>query len=241
MRKECTGFTPPPIFHLASEIFFFTMLFSSLLFAASAVMALPPLNWGEKLHGEESSQQLEARQRSGRGLGQGSDIDGYGFHSGYFYSFWTQGGGTVTYNNLLNGTYKSSWQNIQNWVGGKGWNPGGPKVVVYNGTWSGRNVNSYLALYGWTKNPLIEYYVVVGFLFFLLHFPRTVFFGLSQGLIQYLTQQESFGSFNPSSSAQRKGSITSDGSTYNLFQSTRTNQVQYDILPHILGGNMNVN
>jgi endo-1,4-beta-xylanase len=129
------------------------MLFSSLLFAASAVTALPPLSWGEKFHGESSK--LETRQ-SGRGLGQGSDRDGYGFHSGYFYSFWTQGGGTVTYNNLLNGTYKSSWQNIQNWVGGKGWNPGGPKVVVYNGTWSGRNVNSYLALYGWTRNPLIE-------------------------------------------------------------------------------------
>ena len=149
------------------------MLFSSLLFAASAVTALPPLNWGERFHSGElsssSSQQLEARQRSGRGLGQGSDIDGYGFHSGYFYSFWTQGGGTVTYNNLLNGTYKSSWQNIQNWVGGKGWNPGGPKVVVYNGTWSGRNVNSYLALYGWTRNPLIEYYVVVSFHPFSMH------------------------------------------------------------------------
>ena len=141
---------PTPIF---TCIGVFTMLFSSLLFAASAVTALPPLSWGEKFHGESS--RLETRQ-SGRGLGQGSDRDGYGFHSGYFYSFWTQGGGTVTYNNLLNGTYKSSWQNIQNWVGGKGWNPGGPKVVVYNGTWNGKNVNSYLALYGWTRNPLIE-------------------------------------------------------------------------------------
>ncbi|KAK5659574.1 hypothetical protein OQA88_776 [Cercophora sp. LCS_1] len=168
------------------------MLFSSFLFAASAVTALPPLNWGEKLHGEPSN--LEARQ-SGRGLGAGSDRDGYGFHSGYFYSFWTQGGGTVTYNNLLNGTYKVSWQNVQNWVGGKGWNPGGPKIVEYNGTWSGKNANSYLALYGWTRNPLIEYYVV-----------------------------ESFGTYNPSSNAQRKGSITSDGSTYTLYQSTRTNQ-----------------
>jgi hypothetical protein len=47
---------------------------------------------------------------------------------------------------------------------------------------------------------------------------------MSQGPPLTLTQ-ESFGSFNPSSSAQRKGSITSDGSTYNLFQSTRVNQV----------------
>jgi len=168
------------------------MLFSSLLVAASVVTALPPLNWGEKLHGESS--RLESRQ-SGRGLGSGSDRDGYGFHSGYFYSFWTQGGGTVTYNNLQNGTYKASWQNVQNFVGGKGWNPGGPKVVVYNGTWSGKSVNSYLALYGWTKNPLIEYYVV-----------------------------ESYGSYNPGSNSPSKGSIQSDGGTYNLYQTTRTQQ-----------------
>ncbi|KAK0641888.1 glycoside hydrolase family 11 protein, partial [Cercophora newfieldiana] len=124
-----------------------------------------------------------------------SDPQGYGFHSGYFYSFWSDNSrGSVIYNNLENGTYKSQWTNIGNWVGGKGWNPGGPKIVEYNGTWSGKNVNSYLALYGWTRNPLIEYYVV-----------------------------ESFGSYNPSQGS-RKGSITTDGSTYNLFQSTRTNQ-----------------
>lgn len=34
---------------------------------------------------------------------------------------------------------------------------------------------------------------------------------------------ESFGTYNPSSGAQYKGSVNSDGGTYNIYVSTRTN------------------
>ncbi len=44
--------------------------------------------------------------------------EGNGFHSGYFYSFWSQCPSSVTYNNLANGSYNSKWNNCQNWVGG---------------------------------------------------------------------------------------------------------------------------
>jgi len=120
---------------------------------------------------------------------------GQGTHNGYFYSFWTDGRGSVDYNNGPAGSYRVSWNNVNNWVGGKGWNPGPPKTIAYNGTWNNYNVNSYLALYGWTTNPLVEYYIV-----------------------------EAYGNYNPSSGARKLHSIQSDGGTYDIYQTTRVNQ-----------------
>lgn len=120
---------------------------------------------------------------------------GTGTNNGFFYSFWTDGQGSVTYNNGAGGAYDVKWSNVGNFVAGKGWNPGGAKVVNYNGTWNAASVNSYVSLYGWTTNPLIEYYIV-----------------------------ESYGSYNPSSGTTKKGTIQSDGGTYDIYQTQRVNQ-----------------
>ena len=70
------------------------------------------------------------------------------------------------------------------------------RTIKYSGTYSPGNSGSYLAVYGWIKNPQAEYYVV-----------------------------ESYGSFNPCSGGVTKlGTITSDGSVYTLCTDTRTNQ-----------------
>ena len=50
-----------------------------------------------------------------------------GTHDGYYYSWWTDGGSQVTYTNLAGGSYSVTWSSGGNFVGGKGWNPGGPK------------------------------------------------------------------------------------------------------------------
>ncbi|KAF4830028.1 Endo-1,4-beta-xylanase A [Colletotrichum tropicale] len=118
-----------------------------------------------------------------------------GYHNGYYYSWWTDGGSQVTYTNGAGGSYSVNWGGGGgNFVGGKGWNPGGSKTIGYSGTYN-PNGNSYLAVYGWTQNPLIEYYII-----------------------------ESYGTYNPASGATKKGSLTSDGGTYDIYVSTRVQQ-----------------
>jgi endo-1,4-beta-xylanase len=122
-----------------------------------------------------------------------------GTHNGCYYSWWTDGGSQVTYTNGAAGSYSVTWGGGGgNFVGGKGWNPGSTRTITYSGTYN-PNGNSYLAIYGWTRNPLVEYYVV-----------------------------ENFGTYDPSSQAQNSGTITADGSSYKIATSTRTNQPSID-------------
>ncbi|KAL2258812.1 hypothetical protein VTK26DRAFT_7728 [Humicola hyalothermophila] len=120
---------------------------------------------------------------------------GQGTHDGYFYSFWKDDPGSVDFNNGPGGSYSVTWNNVNNWVGGKGWKPGPPRVVAYNGTWNNYNVNSYLALYGWTTDPLVEYYIV-----------------------------EAYGVYNPSTGASPLGTIEDDGGVYDIYRTRRVNQ-----------------
>jgi endo-1,4-beta-xylanase len=47
-----------------------------------------------------------------------------GYNNGYFYSFWTNGGGMVRYTNGPGGQYSVNWEDCDNFTCGKGWSTG---------------------------------------------------------------------------------------------------------------------
>jgi endo-1,4-beta-xylanase len=71
----------------------------------------------------------------------------------------------------------------------------GGRTITYDGTFNPTG-NAYLSVYGFTLNPLVEYYVL-----------------------------ESHGTYNPGDVLQYKGSFESDGSIYKVYLVIRTSNL----------------
>jgi len=118
--------------------------------------------------------------------------NGTGKHCGYTYEYWKDSGnGTLT---LTPQGFDVEWSNINNLLGRKGVRPGSDSLVVTYEADYQPNGNSYLCVYGWTTNPLVEYYIV-----------------------------DSWGNWRPPGGEGRVGvTIMSDGGSYELYRIPRS-------------------
>ncbi|KAH6651239.1 concanavalin A-like lectin/glucanase domain-containing protein [Chaetomium tenue] len=116
-------------------------------------------------------------------------FDGNGFNS------WSEGGSNIRCVNGQGGSFTANWNSKGGFVCGKGWNGQGARTIKFTGTYNATGPG-YLAIYGWTRNPLIEYYIV-----------------------------ESHADLAPNEPWTSKGEFTIDGEgTYEIFTSTRVNK-----------------
>ena len=144
---------------------------------------------------------------SERGSGHGLNTNGTQTIQGvpYTYEFWMEGGsGRLDY--YANGTFKSTFNQASDClvrVGYRYGNPSGPGidhktknyVVDFKEVKSGNASYGYIGAYGWTANPQLEFYILDDW------------FGTSALVYQGV----------------KKGEITVNGETYDIYTTQRTN------------------
>jgi len=103
------------------------------------------------------------------------------------------GGANVQYSpNEGTGTFSVNYNTAADFVVGLGWQPGDTNPISFSGSFSAQGVG-LLSVYGWSTNPLVEYYIMedpIGF----------------------------------PTSGTLKGTVVSDGATYNVWEHTQVNQ-----------------
>ncbi|MDR1869266.1 MAG: glycoside hydrolase family 11 protein [Treponema sp.] len=145
--------------------------------------------------------------------------------SPYGYEMWTQGGNNnklIWYGPKQRGgaAFRAEWNNPDDFLGRVGyyWGNGGT-YASYGNIYcdftfarSGRSTAgsySYIGIYGWSRNPLIEYYIVEDW------------YGN-----QWQSDTEPMGAGTTQGTVQ--GNFTVDGSNYIIYKATRTNAPSID-------------
>jgi endo-1,4-beta-xylanase len=131
-----------------------------------------------------------------------------GVQDGYRYELWNQNSqGSACMTLGSDALFSGEWSDIENYLARRGLAYDQTQQHQERGTFyatydcdynpSSASGNSYLSIYGWTVDPLIEYYII-----------------------------EDWRNWIPSmaSGASSKGSFSVNGSTYDIYENTRTNQ-----------------
>ncbi|WP_295080321.1 glycoside hydrolase family 11 protein, partial [Ruminococcus sp.] len=139
---------------------------------------------------------------------QAADQQVRGNIGGYDYEMWNQNYTGQASMNPSAGSFTCSWSGIENFLARMGKNFDSQKknykafgniVLTYDVEYTPRG-NSYMCVYGWTRNPLMEYYIVEG-----------------------------WGDWRPpGDGAERKGNVTLNGNTYDIAKTMRYNQPSLD-------------
>ena len=128
-----------------------------------------------------------------------------GTDDGYDYELWKDNGDTEM-TVMSGGTFSCKWDNINNALFRRGQKFDCTKTYKELGNISVKygvdyqpDGNSYMCVYGWTRDPLIEYYIV-----------------------------ETWGSWRPPGAPVALGTVTVDGGTYDIYKTTRYEQPSID-------------
>jgi endo-1,4-beta-xylanase len=117
-----------------------------------------------------------------------------GNNGGMYYQMWTAGQGSACITLNSSNNYSSSWSGIGDFVAGVGWNPGSTQSITWSGSLNANGGTNLVSLYGWSTNPLVEYYVIENWV------------------------------GSPNYSGQNMGTMTSDGGTYTIIKHQQVNQ-----------------
>ncbi|KAK4466289.1 glycoside hydrolase family 11 protein [Cladorrhinum samala] len=103
-------------------------------------------------------------------------------------------GGNVNFSPSNNG-YSVTFSGAQDFVVGKGWKKGTNRNITFTGSTTQTSGTVLVSVYGWTRNPLIEYYV-----------------------------QEYTSNGKGSAQGQKLGTFQTDGGTYEIWKHQQVNQ-----------------
>ncbi|KAJ7154927.1 endo-1,4-beta-xylanase [Mycena crocata] len=161
-----------------------TTLLSAVALAVATVSAFPA--------GNSTLHDLAVRQSQ--------PAPGQGTFNGFFWSFFTAGNFNVIFTNIAGGNFEVQWSGSGDFVAGQGFNPGSKtRVITFGGSFSPNPASpSLLSVYGWSTNPLVEYYI-----------------------------NEDSNAFNLATAnpgTTHKGTVTSDGSVYDIYEHLQVNQ-----------------
>ncbi|KAJ7201500.1 concanavalin A-like lectin/glucanase domain-containing protein [Mycena haematopus] len=147
---------------------------------------------------------------------------GQGTFDGFFWQNFVAGSFDVVFTNIAGGQYEVQWDGSGDFVVGQGFNPGTTsRVMTFSASWEPNPASaSILSVYGWSRHPLLS--TTERFIYNRL---------VGEPLVEYYINEDAnnfnIGTANPGTT--HKGTVVSDGSTYDIYEHTQVNQ------PSIIG------